>query len=180
MSVCVNLMESMLLPGCCPQTSVCPLQVIYTFGGVIIIDTSMLCSHRLPCTVFWISDKELANRIVTLLHNANVIGACHACQICQITHNDVCPVQPFLLMGTSYTLKGEPCCFQIGFTRYCMPWALHSEHGKPVLYMAVYCHTHQESLIPIVMERLCSASACSQHDARVPGQVLWLTYMRVT
>ena len=81
MTVCVKLMESMLSLSCCPERSVCPLQVIYTFGGVIIIDTSMLCSHSLPCTVFWISDKESATWAIAFLHNANVTGACYTCQI---------------------------------------------------------------------------------------------------
>lgn len=77
MTVCMKLMASMLSPSCCPERSVCPLQVIYTFGGVIIVDTSALRSQRLPCTVFWISDQESANWAITFLHNANVTGTCY-------------------------------------------------------------------------------------------------------
>ena len=120
----------------------CALQVIYTFGGVIIVDTSVLRSQRLPCTVLWISDKESANWAVAFLHNANVTGTCYICQICQVTHSDMCPVQPFLLMATSYTSKGEPCCSHIGLTTQCMPWALDGEPRKQ-------CYTLLGVAIPI-------------------------------
>ena len=66
--------------------------------------------------------------------------------VCEVTHDDVCPVQPSSLMGTSYTLKGEPSRFQIALSQPLQAMGPSFRTREAVQYIAVCCHTHQESL----------------------------------